>query len=215
MIRLLLDYLYPPRCAFCRRLLTPGIALCLCPDCAARYDRRDPATVRRDIRHVALAVAPLRYEGAVRESLLRYKFGGATSYGAVYADFLAKCIDENRISCDSITWVPLSKRRLRQRGYDQARILAEELAKRMGLPCRPLLKKTRHTRAQSSLNAADQRRANASGAYVCADAASAAGRRILLVDDIITTGATVSECAKVLRAAGCRSVIAASAAMRA
>ncbi|MDO4990842.1 MAG: double zinc ribbon domain-containing protein, partial [Eubacteriales bacterium] len=141
MITKLLDFFYPPRCAFCRRLLRTGSGLWVCPACLETLPRLTRDEQRRDVPHTELVLAPLRYEGVVRESLLRYKFGGLTAYAAVYAEFLAKCIDENGISCDSITWVPLSRRRLRQRGYDQARLIAEELAKRLGLPCECLLVK--------------------------------------------------------------------------
>jgi len=150
----------------------------------------------------------------VRDSLLRYKFHGVTAYGGAYADFLAKCIDESRISCDIITWVPLSRKRLRRRGYDQARILAEETAKRLGLPCVRLLEKRIDTRPQSGIGNAQMRQKNASGVYVCCDPENAAGRQILLIDDIVTTGATLSECAAMLKKAGCAGVYAAAAASR-
>ena len=143
----LLDLLYPPRCAFCRRLLNDA-ERGVCRFCRRRYAG---SGTRRELRDGLLCVAPLRYEDQVRESLLRYKFRGVTAYGAAYAEFLAKCIDESDISCDIITWVPLSRRRLRKRGYDQARILAEETAKRLGIPCESLLKKKIDTRPQSGI----------------------------------------------------------------
>ena len=124
LVNWLLDLLYPPRCAFCRRLLNDA-ERGICRFCRRR--NADTGT-RRELKNGLLCVAPLRYEDQVRESLLRYKFRGVTAYGAAYAEFLAKCIDESDISCDIITWVPLSRRRLRKRGYDQARILAEETA---------------------------------------------------------------------------------------
>ena len=210
MLNWLLDLFYPPRCAFCRRLLgekEKGV----CRFCRRKYENR---CIRRELAHCSCCVAPLSYEGAVRDSLLRYKFRGVAAYGAAYADFLAKCIDESQISCDIITWVPLSRRRLRHRGYDQARILAEETAKILGLPCAKLLEKRVHTRAQSGIRNAEQRRKNAKGVYVCCAPELAAGKRVLLIDDIVTTGATLTECAAVLKKAGCGAVIAAAAASR-
>ncbi|MCR5576789.1 MAG: ComF family protein [Oscillospiraceae bacterium] len=212
--RRFLDVLYPPRCAFCRRLLRTGSELWVCPECLRTLPRLTRDEQRRDVKHTELTLAPLRYEGVVRESLLRYKFGGLTAYAAVYAEFLAKCIDENEISCDSITWVPLSRRRLRQRGYDQARLIAEELAKRLDLPCECLLVKRRHTRPQSGIGSPTKRRANAAGAYAPVDPQRARGKRVLLVDDIVTTGATLSSCAGVLAEAGCAAVFGAAAASR-
>ena len=214
MIDRILDFFYPPRCAFCRALLRTGTGLWVCPSCLEKLPRLTKDEQRRDVRHTELVLAPLRYEGVVRESLLRYKFGGLTAYAAVYAEFLAKCIDENGISCDSITWVPLSRRRLRQRGYDQARLIAEELAKRLGLPCECFLVKRRHTRPQSGISDREKRKANAAGAYAVLNAERVKGKRVLLVDDIVTTGATLASCAGVLADAGCTAVFGAAAASR-
>ncbi len=210
IINWFLDLLYPPRCAFCRRLLNErehGV----CRSCRRRYDNN---CVRREVKNTVLCIAPLRYEDEVRQSLLRYKFHGVTAYGAAYAEFLAKCIDESEISCDIITWVPLSRRRLRKRGYDQARILAEETAKILGLPCEQLLKKKINTRPQSGIGSAEARRKNAQGVYVCSVPEKAKDRRILVIDDIVTTGSTLSECASELQKAGCAAVYAAAAASR-
>ena len=214
MITKLLDFFYPPRCAFCRALLRTGTDLWVCPSCLEKLPRLTKDEQRRDVSRTELVLAPLRYEGVVRESLLRYKFGGLTAYAAVYAEFLAKCIDENGISCDSITWVPLSRRRLRQRGYDQARILAEELAKRLGLPCERLLVKRRHTRPQSGISNRAKREANAAGVYAVTDPERVRGKRILLVDDIVTTGATLASAAGVLAEADSAAVYGAAAASR-
>ncbi len=207
-----LDLFYPPRCAFCRRLL-PDSEHGVCKRCLNTLPRT-PAGSARDVKNTEFCVAPLLYEGTVRDSLLRYKFGGVTAYGRVYADFLAKCIDENGISCDIITWVPLSRKRLRRRGYDQARILAEETAKKLGLPCEKLLEKRIDNRPQSMVGDAEKRRANAKGVYVCTDPEKLKGRRVLLIDDIVTTGSTIAECASILKNAGCLAVYAAAAASR-
>ena len=206
----LLDLVYPPRCALCRRFLMEK-ETGVCRFCRKKYEG---TSVRRELEHVSFCVAPFRYEGQVRESILRYKFHGLTAYGAAYADFLAKCIDESGISCDSITWVPLSRKRLRSRGYDQARILAEATAQRLGLPCERLLEKRVDTRPQSGMGDAERRRENAKGVYACCAPEKVSGRRILLIDDIVTTGATLSECALTLKKAGCAEVFAAAAASR-
>lgn len=206
----ILDLLYPPRCAFCRRFLTEeekGV----CRFCRKKHGN---LKAERELEHIRSCTAAFRYEGAVRDSLLRYKFRGVTAYGPVYADFLAKCIDESGFSCDIITWVPLSRRRLRKRGYDQARILAEETAKRLNLPCKLLLEKRVDTRAQSGIRDAEKRRQNAKGVYACCAPEACRGKRVLLIDDIVTTGATLSECALTLKKAGCAEVFAAAAASR-
>ena len=206
----LLDLLYPSRCAFCRRLVPIGVKAC--DACRAKLPFLEPAAQSRTLPHIPRCVSPLRYEGEVRESLLRYKFGALPGYAQIYGEFLAKCIDENGIVCDSITWVPLSLARRRKRGYDQAQLLAREIAKRSGLPCERLLSKLRNNPAQSGISDADARRKNVKGAYRALSPEKIRGKRILLVDDIVTTGATLSECASVLKAAGAAEVLAATVA---
>ena len=199
-VEALLELLYPSRCAFCHRF-TGGEKVC------GACLRDLPWTEGREQRQKFPFISC-----CVRASLLRYKFGGLRFYGKIYSEILSKCVDGNGISCDIITWVPLSGRRRRSRGYDQARLIAEGLAERLALPCRPLLKKTRHNPAQSGTGSPEKRRANVSGVYAAADPALTEGKRVLLVDDIVTTGATLSECARVLQMAGAASVCAAAVA---
>ena len=208
----LLELLYPTRCCFCRRLTGKGRPVFRA--CLAKYPDVPASSQCQTLKGLRGCVSPLWYAGAVREALLRFKFGERQGYAQPFAEFLAKCLDENGISCDSITWAPLSSRRLRKRGYDQSRLLAEALAGLTGLPCEKLLEKTRHTRPQSGLRGREARRLNASGAYRAPDPASIAGKRILLVDDIVTTGETLMECARVLKAAGAKSVSAVTAARK-
>ena len=160
-------------------------------------------------------MAVYRYEGLPRDSLLRFKFGGRQSYAAAYGRLLAARIQgELRAEFDLLTYVPVSPRRRWSRGYDQVRLLAEAVGRELGQKPVRALKKIRHNPAQSSLREREQRRANVLGAYraVCPEAL--AGQRILLLDDIITTGATVSECARVLQTAGAAQVLCAAVAAR-
>ena len=203
----LVDLFYPPKCVLCGKLLEQE-ERDLCMEC-----RKLPEQEVRQIskpRKAVSVTAVCSYEELVRESLLRYKFGGATAYADIYSEFIVKCIDENKISCDSITWVPLSRRRLRRRGYDQAELLAKLIAKHLGQSPVRLLKKLRDTPPQSQTGSAEKRRANIAGAYACLRPERVQGKRILLVDDIVTTGATLSEAAKVLKKAGAKEVICAT-----
>ncbi len=198
----LLDLLFPGRCVFCRRLTQAGALVC--PQCLGKLPYTGAAARQQFPRFDCFS--PLYYTDAVRSSLLRYKFGGLNAYAKAYGDFLSKCIDENVISCDYITWTPLSKKRLRRRGYDQARLLAEELARRRNIPCVPMLRKIRDNRAQSSIGNAEKRRQNVKGVYEALPTVSIRGKHILLVDDIVTTGATLSACAAELKKAGAEQI---------
>ena len=208
----LLELFFPSRCAFCRRVTGNGKQLCR--DCERKLPYTDADSEKQYFKNLACCVAPLYYEGSVRQSLLRYKFGGSTANGAVYGKLMAKCIDETDISCDIITWVPLSRRRLRKRGYDQARILAEAVAGELDVPCERLLTKIRDNPAQSGAGSIENRRKNVSGAYEAVNTASIENRRVLIIDDIVTTGSTLSECARVLKNAGAERVYAAAAARK-
>ena len=162
----------------------------------------------RSFKNVDECFSVLRYEGDVRKSLHRYKFGGVSAYAGCYAKLLAECIEDNAVYADIVTWAPLSVRRLRERGYDQARLLAEGAAEYMETPCLPLLKKRRHNTAQSGTKSAEERRRNVRGVYACAGNTPLDGMTVLLVDDIVTTGATLDECAGVLRKAGASEILA-------
>ena len=101
---------------------------------------------------------------------------------------------------------------LRERGYDQARLLAKATAKTLGMPLTPTLYKQRNTQPQSGTGDAAKRRANITGAYRMKKDADVTGKRILLIDDIVTTGSTLSECARVLGKAGAEQVVCATVA---
>ena len=200
----ILEFFFPSRCVFCHRWRGKGVRFC--KGCRKALPYAPGPAAEQKIAHMDRCLSPLYYEGSVRASLLRYKFGGQPSYASVYGDLLADCLAGHPGTWDCIAWVPLSRRRLRHRGYDQAELLARELGSRLGLPVESLLRKRRHTRAQSATGDARKRQANIAGAYQVSDPEGVRGRRILLVDDIVTTGSTLSECAKTLRAAGAASV---------
>lgn len=211
IISAFLDILFPPRCAFCRRVLKSGSEL-ICEHCRSTLPfTSDGGGKTGDF--FSDCVAPLYYEGAVRDSLLRFKFKDATGYSKPYANLLADCIRahyEGRY--DLISWVPLSSGRLRERGYDQAMLLALDTALSLGDVAVCTLEKIVDAAKQSTVGSAEKRRANISGAYRAADAELIAGKRILLIDDIVTTGATLSECARTLLDAGAAEVLCAAVA---
>ena len=109
--------------------------------------------------------------------------------------------------------MPVSAKRLRQRGYDQARLLAESACRLWDTKPLPLLRKPVHNPAPAGLKEPAPRRANVQGVYTAPDPASVRDRRILLIDDICTTGATLAECVRVLREAGAADVVCAAVAL--
>ena len=208
----LLELFYPSRCAFCRKSVGSGEGICA--DCGKKLPYTGENNEKQYFANLEVCISPLFYEGAVREALLRYKFSGAAAYSRVFGNFMAKCIDETQISCDIITWVPLSRKRLRKRGYDQAQLLAQSVSEKLDLPCQRALKKIRNNPAQSGMGGYEQRHRNAAGVYEAVNDELFRGKRVLLIDDIVTTGATLSEAASVLKKAGAAEVIALTVARR-
>lgn len=143
-------------------------------------------------------VAPLRYAAPVDRLVPRLKFHGDLVAGAQLSALLAMAVHDARRP-DAVVPVPLHRSRLRQRGYDQALELARPVAKRLGVPLRAgLLRRRRATTAQTELHAR-QRQANVADAFEVRGAVPA---HVALVDDVMTTGATLDACARALRAAG-------------
>lgn len=207
IITWLLDLIYPPRCMLCRRLVSSSRTT-VCINCLDTLPDYDGAPL--EVRFAKSCAATFYYEEKLREAFLRYKFYGRKSYGAQFGKWLAVTIRDKYPDFDVMTWVPVSKKRRRERGYDQAEIVCRAAAKELGVLAVPILTKIRHNEVQSRLHDISMRHANASGAYSVLRDAEISGKRILLIDDIVTTGSTLSECCRVLLTAGAESVVCAA-----
>lgn len=206
----ILDIFFPAKCVLCRKVLKEN-ETDLCHSCRAGTE--DFPKPKQKISYVAGWAAMWYYNGEVRRSMLLYKFYGRQSYGSVYGRLLAMRLSAKPLcSYDILTWVPVSRIRKWRRGYDQVELIADAVGKELGTPAIPTLKKIRHTKPQSRLSDHSHRKANILGAYQVLDPSAIKGKRILLLDDIITTGATVSECAKMLLTYGAKEVYCAAVA---
>ena len=196
--------LFPPKCVLCGRILEKE-ETDLCHSC--RVDNPECGAHRRKFTFLAGSVAVWYYEGHARESILRYKFRGTRAYAQCYGRMLAmKLTREFPEGFDVLTWVPISAQRLRERGFDQVELLAEFVGKELGMQPEKLLNKIRNNPPQSGISGEAERRANVLGAYRVTDPEMVRGKRILILDDVITTGATVSEAARMLLTAGAKQV---------
>lgn len=200
----LLELLFPRKCLLCQRLLERQET-----DLCRRCRTEAPAFTRRagTIRFIQDVTAVWEYRDEVRHSLLRYKFYNARSLAKGYGRLLAMKISEafdGRI--DMISWIPVSRRRRRRRGYDQVELIARVVCRELGCPLVPTLMKQTDNRPNSTLDSPEARRANVLGAYRLREGAQIRDKRIVLLDDIVTTGATASECARVLLSAGAKEV---------
>ena len=208
---ILMDLIYPPRCAFCHDFVKNGRIL-VCDECK----RTLPFTSdngRQKVPYTAGCAAPLFYENDVKESLHRFKFSSCTGYARAYAPYLSDCIREAYGSeFDFISWVPISWKRMHYRGYDQAQLLAKAVGRELGMRPVRTLRKIRNNPPQSRTGDAEKRKKNVSGAYIAVRPERFSGKRILLLDDIVTTGATLSECAKTLALSGADKILCAAVA---
>ena len=199
----LLDLLYPPKCMVCQCLLEAP-QRDLCPSCRKKLVRME--RIGHNPRMAQSATAVYVYDDYLRPSLLRYKFGGKPSYARSYGPMLAERIRQQNVEFDLITWVPVSRKRRRKRGYDQAQLLAQQTAKALGCKAVPTLTKIRDNPPQAQIREESRRKANVSGVYRLKRRAEVRDKRILLIDDIMTTGATLDEAALILRTAHAESV---------
>lgn len=197
------DLLFPPKCPFCGTLLEKGELLC--PGCQRDLPWLSGGEGEKPAEFTGGCVSPLRYEEKVRDAIRAYKFSGRSGRSGTFGLLLAQCVVDHGVKADLVTWAPLSGKRLRKRGYDQAELLAKAVAGQLKLPLVRTLDK-REIPAQSGLQEEAARRANVLGAYALHPGAEVAGKRILLVDDVVTTGATLSECARILLTAGAEEV---------
>lgn len=210
MLARALDVVFPPRCAGCARGPWPFCEDCrdalvvLEPPWCERCGRPAPASVEGcgDCPPAPLASsrAPFLYEGPARKAILRLKFSGWRNVAAALADAMV-ALGPN--PADAVTWVPLAGRRLAERGYDQARALAAAVGVRLGLPVAPFVRRVVQAPPQARRTGAE-RRAAMRGAF--APRRGSPPERVLLVDDVLTTGATAAACARALVDAGARQV---------
>ena len=205
-LQLLLDLLYPPKCPFCGRVLERGEEG-WCASCQQDLPWTEPGGGKA-VEGCAACLSPLWYRDGAREGMHRYKFGGGRSHARLFGELMAQCLrDRWDGPVDLITWAPLHPKRKKERGYDQAELLAQRVGGLTGLPVESTLEKHRATAVQSQTEGDEARKANVRGAYRALPGLDLTGKRVVLVDDVATSGATLAECAAALRAAGADCVV--------
>ncbi|MCL1819340.1 MAG: ComF family protein [Oscillospiraceae bacterium] len=206
-----LNTLFPPKCIFCGELLPPDESYIEpCVKCLSALPlQREPLD---GIIPGTVCLAPLKYTDNVRRGLHGLKFGRRLVGVRYFARLMAQCLKRHRFDgFDAVTWVPVSRTRRQHRGFDQAEQLAREVAKLIDVKPRKLLNKTRHTQPNSRLKSKDERQKNVSGVYRPALFAKKYNK-VLLIDDIITTGSTITECVSMLKRHGTGEIIVLAAA---
>jgi ComF family protein len=217
-IEIFLNLLFPSKCLLCHRLY-PSL---ICPDCLSQIKPFSgktcslcgvPLQGKSNLCFQCTINPPLfqkaifygLYEGKLEEAILRFKFQDHPDLAEPLGKLMIQKWLQSGNNVDLVTSVPLSSKRLRIRGYNQAELLARVVAKGLNVPYRNLLKKKRETLEQSKLKR-EERLKNLIGVFQASSSQSLSGEKVLLVDDVLTTGATASECAKTLLSMGASSV---------
>jgi len=224
--------LYPPVCTICGRSIRADEYLCdqcetkalrivapFCQKCSEPFEGSITNTfacancAHRKIYFDA-AVSAYRGRGIVRQIIHEFKYGRQIHLRHLVARWLNSALDDERLRqshFDVIVPVPLHPARQRERGFNQASLLAELLSAQTSIPVKPLLERTRYTTTQTALDRSE-RMENLHNAFRLRKNADVRGWRVLLVDDVLTTGSTLNECARILKRASAFSVHAATAA---
>jgi competence protein ComFC len=224
--------LYPATCTTCGKSVRAGEYLCdaceakivrivppFCETCSEPFEgSMTSAFTCANCAHRTIyfdaAVAAYRGRDIVREIIHEFKYARQIHLRHLVAHWLRAALDDERlrdISFDLIVPVPLHPARQRERGFNQAGLLAESLSAETSMPSTPVLERIRYTTTQTALDRSE-RMENLHNAFRLRKNADVRGLRVLLIDDVLTTGSTLSECARVLKRAGAISVHAATAA---
>ncbi|MDP4094776.1 MAG: ComF family protein [Bacillota bacterium] len=215
MIKYLLKFLFPPKCIFCKKLLPTNTEIEVCTEC---YDKitfySGELLYTGDYIKIAWidkVICLCEYSGIIKDAVIRYKFFNKPGYYRTFAKLLSKKVKKmtNSLFFDIIISVPLHSDREKERGYNQSYLISRLVGKEIGIPeASGILERTRNTPKQSLLGK-EQRGLNIKGAFKVNNADKVKGKKILIIDDILTTGSTLSECGRVLTEAGAKSVTAA------
>ncbi len=210
--RMALDLLMPPRCLGCGRE-----GLYICSDCSNRLATIKPPVCPRCVLpigggrrcdcHYWKALDGLdsvfSYQGVIRQAIIQLKYHNLRDIAPVLARYLQKLLAAKSCRVDCIVPVPLHKKRLRQRGYNQSELLARSLGELAGIEVGTGLERVVNTSSQVSAKTTALRRRNVDSAFSCRQYL---GKKIMLVDDVATTGATLDACAQALKKAGAETV---------
>jgi len=213
----LLDFLFPQLCVGCGREGSFICASCwqtlhrimspLCPRCGKPQPSGVlcPACVswQTDIDGIR---SPFRFDGVIRQAIHQLKYRNLRALAAPLAQLLRDYLTTNPVPGEILVPVPIHKKRLRERGYNQSSLLAQELGKLINLPVVDgCLIRERHALPQARTSTVGERRSNVAGAFACRNR-GVQGKQVLLIDDVSTSGATLDACAAALKAIGATSV---------
>ena len=205
--KFIISLFYPAKCPFCQNILKTGETLC--ERCKDELPLRSILTeLELDYsRHIDV-VSAFFYEGKIKDAICNFKFKARLDYADFFAENMANAIklSNKKLDFDFISCVPMSKKHKKERGFNQASVLAKKLSEVLGAPFLETVAKVKYTKTQHTLSRAE-RLVNVKGAFSVLNKDATLGKKILFCDDILTTGSTIKECALVLYNSGVKEVL--------
>ncbi len=213
----IIKLLYPQRCKYCNNVIDIRREIChtcentlqiidgdICKLCGMSINDCNCGHKKHFYKYIC---APFYYEGAASRAIWKFKFRDATNLSKVFAEDMVKCFNNHYsgYDFDLCTFVPSSNNSLKERGYNQAELLAKDFCQLTNIECKELLFKIKETKIQHDLLSVE-RSGNLAGAIEVDYNVDLENKRILLIDDIKTTGSTLNECAKMLLIGGAAEV---------
>ena len=205
MFDTILDLIYPPKCVLCNETIVKKKEY-ICKSCEDNL--KIEVKVQSIGQEGVKCLSIFKYKGSIKNAIWRFKFKGYKQYSEFFAKLMANEIlsEFKDMSFDFISFVPLRKERIKNRGYNQAQCLALDISSIINVPCKDVLVKIKSNHVQHELDLV-HRRENVKGVYDVIESLDIKNKTILLCDDIVTSGSTLDECVKVLLENGAKEVV--------
>ena len=189
-----LDVIYPPeeKCIICREEGFIG----LCPHCKSSINR---ATVEKDNLSYG------SYGGVIKTLILKFKYESNFTAGYLLSNFLIEMIEEEKINADVICYVPMTKKAEKKRGFNQCKLMARNIGYHTNIPVSNCIKKIKNTKEQKTLTK-EERIINLKGVFKINNVKDIKNKNVILIDDVMTTGATINECKYILKKSGVKQI---------
>lgn len=211
MLDMILSFIFPNKCPVCDCIMSYNSLIC--KSCMGKIQNLNLKKELFKINNKSIyCIAPFKYEGLIRKSILKFKFKGKMSHAAFFAYMMSQTINKYYSNLDFVTFVPISSERKIKRKFDQSEILSEKISKIINVPLKSTLEKMADNAEQHNLER-NEREKNILNVYNVIGKNDIKGKNILLIDDVCTTGNTLKECAKTLMTAGAKTVYCAAITM--
>ena len=206
IIEKLLDYIYPPyaSCLSCEAKRQVGCLNFLCEKCNISFQKEYCPDISISLENTDICLIPLYYKNIAKKLIKRLKFDNIKAASLPLSEAMSKLLVESNIKAEALVPVPLFEKRQKNRGFNQAQLLAEAIGTKTEIPVLNCLTRVRDTPPQRNLNK-KQRKANMIAAFK--SNLDLKGKTLVLVDDVLTTGATAIACSKELKNSGAKKII--------